>query len=168
MLINTHAPLTTRVITIRPKTPWYNNEMSDAKQQFRREERRWRETWLVVRRDIFTTLRNLCKNQLVTAKSAYHCQEIQESARDVKAMYRVTNNIMGRKLTPTLPENNGSHADLAERFLVYFFDKIAKIRRSLNYYDALPPLPQIDNNHEHCTLSAFTWTTAIIRLVNKS
>ena len=62
-----------------------------------------------------------------------------------------------------------SHADLAECFFVFFFDKTAKIRHSRNPCDAPPPLPQIDNNNENCTLSAFTSTTAtaIIRLVNK-
>ena len=29
-LIDSHAPLITRVIIIRPKTPWYNSELSDA------------------------------------------------------------------------------------------------------------------------------------------
>ena len=84
-------------------------------------------------------------------------------------MYRVTNNIMARKLPPMLPENSASHADLGEHFLVYFFDKFAKIRCSLNYYDVPAPLLRIDNNHEHCILSAFTsmTVTAIIRLVNK-
>ena len=107
----------------------------------RRADRRWRETsGPAMARDIFTTLRYLYKKQIVTAKSAFYCKKIQESAHDVKAMYRVTNNIMGRKLPPILPENNGSHADLA------------KIRHSLNHYDAPPPLPLIDNNHEHCTL----------------
>ncbi|KAI0231741.1 hypothetical protein LSAT2_017895, partial [Lamellibrachia satsuma] len=48
-LINTHAPFTTRVITIRPQTPWYNNELSVARDEWtgsgeRRVDRRWQET----------------------------------------------------------------------------------------------------------------------------
>ena len=74
----------------------------------RRVDRRWRETRLVVRKYIFTTLRDLYKNQPAKAKTAFYCQKIQESARDVKAMYRVTNNILGRKLPPTLPETSGA------------------------------------------------------------
>ena len=47
-LIDSHAPLITRVIIIRPKTPWYNTELSDAKRQLRVAERRWRQTRLPV------------------------------------------------------------------------------------------------------------------------
>ena len=37
-----------RVIIIRPKTPWYNSDSSDAKRLLRRAERRSRQTRLVV------------------------------------------------------------------------------------------------------------------------
>ena len=59
-------------------------------------------------RHFHDSARLLQKKQLAKAKSAFYCQKIQESARDVKAMYRVTNNILARKLPPTLPKNSGA------------------------------------------------------------
>ena len=53
------------------------------------------------------------KEQLVAAKSSFFCEKIHESACDVKAMYRITNEI---KQPPVLPECNDFHEDLAEHF----------------------------------------------------
>ena len=58
--IDSHALLITRVIIIRPKTPWYNSDLSDAK----RAERRWRQTRLVVHRDMYTSLRDAYREKL--------------------------------------------------------------------------------------------------------
>ena len=57
--IDSHARLITRVINIRPKTSSYNSEFSDAKRQLRRCERRWRQTRLLVHRDIYTSLQDV-------------------------------------------------------------------------------------------------------------
>ena len=85
-------------------------------------------------------------------------------------MYRVTNEITGRKQPPVLPECNDSHEDLTERFRVCFSEKITNIRSTMYHHDApLPVLPTDNNHHHHCTLSTFTPTTAaaIVRLVKK-
>ena len=92
-----HALLITRVIIIRPKKPWYNSELSDAKRQPRRGERRWRQTRLLVHRDIYTSLRDVYRENWVAAKSSFFCEKIRKSACDVNAMYRITNEITGRK-----------------------------------------------------------------------
>ena len=168
--IDSHAPLITRVIIIRPKTPWYNSDLSDAKRLLRRAERRWRQTRLVVHRDMYTSLRDAYREKLVACKSAFYCEKIHESAFDVKAMYRVTNEITGRKQPPVLPECSDSQEDLAERFRVYFPETIINVRSTMHCRDAPPSMQPIGNDRHHlCTLSSFTPTTAaaIVRLVNK-
>ena len=169
-LIDSHAPHITRVIIIRPKTPWHNTGLSVAKRELRRAERRWRQTRLLVHRDLYTSLRDVYREKLVAAKSSFFCKKIRESACDVKAMYRVTNEITGRKQPPVLPESNDSHEDLVERFRKHLSETIMKVRNTLYHHDAPVPVLPIDNNHHHhCTLSTFTHTTAaaIVRLVNK-
>ena len=69
-----------------------------------------------------------------------------------------------------LPECNDSHEDLAERFEVYFSERIMDVRSTMYHHDAPLPVLPIDNNHNHhCTISTFTTTTAaaVVRLVNK-
>ena len=57
-LIDKHAPLITRVITLRQRTPWFSEGLSEAKRQLRRAERWWRQSRLTVHRDMFTLLQD--------------------------------------------------------------------------------------------------------------
>ena len=69
-----------------------------------------------------------------------------------------------------LPECNYFHKDLAERFQVYFSEKIMDVRSTMYHHDSpLPVLLIVNNHNHHCALSTFTTTTAaaIVRLVNK-
>jgi hypothetical protein len=45
--------MTKRVITLRPKAPWYNDQISAAKRLRRQSERRWRKTHLEVDRQYY-------------------------------------------------------------------------------------------------------------------
>ena len=39
--VDKHAPTMTRVVTVRLKTPWHTQQLSDAKRDLRRAESRW-------------------------------------------------------------------------------------------------------------------------------
>ena len=43
-IVDKHAPLTTRIVTVRPHTPWYNDSIRATKCLRRQLERRWRTT----------------------------------------------------------------------------------------------------------------------------
>ena len=43
-LLNRHAPLIHRTITLRPNTSWYTETLRDAKRCRRKKERKWRRT----------------------------------------------------------------------------------------------------------------------------
>lgn len=43
-LLDRHAPLKTKIVTVRPQVPWYTEEIREAKRERRRAERRWRST----------------------------------------------------------------------------------------------------------------------------
>ena len=52
-LLDKHAPLKTCVITIRPYTPWYDEEIQEAKTERRKYERIWRKSKLEVFKQIY-------------------------------------------------------------------------------------------------------------------
>ena len=52
-LLDKHAPVLTRTITIRPKVPWFNGDIKMAKQKKRQLGRRWRQSRLILHRDLF-------------------------------------------------------------------------------------------------------------------
>ena len=45
-LLDKHAPLQEKTITVRPRVPWFNNKIKEAKRLRRRYERIWRRTGL--------------------------------------------------------------------------------------------------------------------------
>ena len=57
--LDRYARLKSRVITIRPRAPWYTEEIAEAKKTRRRAERPWRRTKESDDRLIYV---NLCKS----------------------------------------------------------------------------------------------------------
>ena len=57
---------------------------------------------------------------------------IESSACDIKLMYRITNDLMGRVHKAVLPKCGGDDI-LAERFIAFFTDKISEIRTQLAF-----------------------------------
>ena len=43
-LLDRHAPLKTKTVTVRRQEPWYSEEIREAKRARRRAERKWRKT----------------------------------------------------------------------------------------------------------------------------
>ena len=124
-------PLITRVITLRQRTPRFSEYLSEAQRQLRQAERRWRQTRLTVHMYMFTSWRDTYRREVATTKSAYFCDKINVSTGNMKSMYRIANELMGRILPRTLPEHHSSDEVMADRFLEHFSDKITNIRQRL-------------------------------------
>ena len=52
-LLDKHAPLKKRIVTVRPSSPWYSDDIRLAKAKRRRLERQWRRTRLTVHREMY-------------------------------------------------------------------------------------------------------------------
>ena len=128
-VIDKHAPVQTKSITLRPRTPWFNNDLLLAKKSKRRLERKWLSSKLVVDYQIY---RNHCKNYnhlLNTAKADYHRSLISES--DDKKLFRIVNEMSGNNKSQTCLPDHSSKADLANNFAEFFVSKVAKLKAVL-------------------------------------
>ena len=90
-IVNKHAPIVTRVTTVRSRTPWHTEVLSCAKRDLRRAERRWRKTRLTVHRQTF---RDGCRQTLAATKVRHFCIVISEAGHNIKTMFGVTNAIL--------------------------------------------------------------------------
>ena len=52
-LIDKHAPLRERIVTVRPKAPWYNSEIDTAKRLHNKLEHKWLKTKAQINYDNF-------------------------------------------------------------------------------------------------------------------
>ena len=118
---------------------------------------------------MFTSLRDMYRRELITTKSAYFCDKIEESTRNMTSMYRVANALMGRKLPRTLPEHHCSDEVMADRFLEHFTDKITSIRQRLNQpSDAQAARSAIDNERSPCELSTDFKSELCVKVARKA
>ena len=129
LLLDKHAPVLTRTITIRPKVLWFNGDTKMAKQKRRQLERRWRQSRLTIHRDLFKEQRRHVNQLIASAKSAHYTAKITEAACDIKQLYNVVNALLIK------PEHGlsdcGSMHQLANKFSAFFQDKIRMIQENL-------------------------------------
>ena len=93
-VLDMHAPPRDKTITIRPKVPWCNSDIIEARKQKRKAERKWRATGLEVHRDIFKTLRNQLSHTIRSTKANYYKKQVEERGGDQKKLFRVVDDLM--------------------------------------------------------------------------
>ena len=167
-IINNHAPLKQRTVTIRPSNPWYSPEIDEAKKLRKQLERRWRKSKLEIDRQLFKSQRLVVINMINLAKSKHYEHQISQ-CKDQKAIFKVVESLLHQKGNVKLPSHT-CQKELAHRFNDFFISKIAKIRKDL---DAIVPASScvLDVTSEFATpLESFAHATEdeIYKLVSSS
>ncbi|XP_071832509.1 uncharacterized protein [Apostichopus japonicus] len=148
-LLDEHAPLKHRTITLRPHAPWYSDELQQAKQQRRRLERRMMKSGSMIDRQLYFEKCELYRNLLDVAKQNYHRDQI-ENCSD-RQLFQLIDRMCKPSSSHTLPDHV-SDASLAEEFAAFFNDKVRNLRDKL--YNLTPPDISV-NVSAHCE-STFT------------
>lgn len=71
-ILQRHAPLKRRMITLRPFAPWHHEGISDAKRKRRKLDRRWRLSRLCVERQMYVDQFQVVNKMLRDAKASYY------------------------------------------------------------------------------------------------
>ena len=77
-MIDKHAPIKSKTITIRPNTEWYIDELRNSKMERRRAERKMRKTKLTVHQQIYKEKCLQTNKQLLKCKRDYYSNKIAE------------------------------------------------------------------------------------------
>ena len=128
-LVDKHAPLTTKTIVVRNNIPYYTLELQEAKRLRRKLERRWRKTGSESDLKLYRQSASSANKLLRQAKANYYSNIIEEHGKDTKALFKVTNKLLGKSDSSPLPTGFSS-AQLAEEFSKFFSDKVGKIRQA--------------------------------------
>jgi hypothetical protein len=129
-LLDKHAPLKKKTVTLHPNAPWYTEEIDIAKKEKRKAEAMWRETKLTVHRDIFVQKKVKVNQLLVSAKRDFYSERVKECP-DQKSLFKVANTLLNKSSSTSLPDHTCSQ-DLANRFNDFFTQKIKNIRQRLD------------------------------------
>ena len=145
MLVNAHAPVIEKMVTIRSHAPWYTGELLECKRQRRNLERKWQRSQ---DQADYLKYRKLCCNvarKLDSAKTYYYSKKITECGNDTKLLFNITNKLLLKKqnMNPT-SENPG---EMANKFNNFFVDKIENLRENFiiegNTDEDLRPLTHV-------------------------
>ena len=133
-ILNKHAPLKTKYVSIRPRAPWLTHEVKELKQQRRKRERQWRRNKSEETRIAFQESRNKCRAAINAAKNRFYSEKIYECEKDQKKLFHLVKSLLKPQPSPSL------YCDLTpDGFGNFFVAKIDKIRQDLDSID----LPQV-------------------------
>ena len=130
-LIDKHAPLQTRTLVLRPKYPWFTQDLHVAKHRKRNLERKWRRSKLTVHYKMYREQCVVYNKLLLSTRSSYYQRQLEDCGRDPKLTLRTAKLLLGDRSDPILPDHS-SKSDLAESFSNFFVQKIADIRAGFN------------------------------------
>ena len=114
-VLNKHAPIKRKRVTVRKKNPWYNEDIRELKQQLRRKENVFRkykskELWLA-----FCGSKKEYRKALYIAKKKSIGEKIKEFGKNIKELYRLVAELTGTTKKNPLTEAS-SDEDSAEKF----------------------------------------------------
>ena len=158
-LLDKHAPLKNRIITLRPAAPWYTESIRVEKQKRRKLERLWRASGLAVHRQMYADQCNLVNKCIVDSKMDYYSGLIKENHSNPKSLFSNFDKMLHRKAEEKLPHSH-DNVSLANEFANFFTDKITAIREELqlekNAVDDCLPEPPPYSGDRFCEFQPVT------------
>jgi len=130
-LLEKHAPIKKRTITLRPESPWFNDSLQSAKRSKRQLEKQAIKSGLQSDRDAAKAQCNLYYSLIDQAKEDFYTSRIDEAGHDQKKLFNIVNSLLNGNDNRPLPLHD-NELDLAERFSDFFIAKIDKIRSDID------------------------------------
>ena len=130
-----HAPIRTRLVTLRPSAPWFDDSLRSLKRKKRQLERRYRSTGLEVHRQVFSEHCTLYYDAIKSAKQDYYRKRISNT--DQSQLFNLIDDLLTVKSAPPLPSHDSPQV-LANSFADFFDNKIVSLKerlRSSNFVD---------------------------------
>ncbi len=133
-LLEKHAPLKTRRITIRPLSPWYSDAINSLRGEARRAEKRWRMSGLIVHKQIYRQVKSRITEEIKEAKRTYMQEKIQNSSQSQKALFQCLDELLNKTRVTALPSNLPDE-DIPDELCDFFQNKIENIQHIFNISD---------------------------------
>jgi len=130
-VINSHAPLKTKKVTLRDGSPWMNPAVLDFRRRVRKAERIWRNGgYLEGHHTSYQALISEYSLLLRSVKAEFLCSTIADCRGDQRSLYRIVDSWMGRAKQRCLPGHK-SAASLANIFSTFYHKKVEDIKAGL-------------------------------------
>ena len=128
-ILDKHAPLKTRIMINRPRTPWFNDGIKQLKRKRRRLEKKALKTDLPGDWNNYHKVRNQYSALLKSAHVNYYSNLIDQCAGDSRKLFRVVNSLSREPLETALSEHDDP-TKLAHEFGTFLLKKIEIIKEN--------------------------------------
>ncbi|XP_076578637.1 LOW QUALITY PROTEIN: uncharacterized protein LOC143315073 [Chaetodon auriga] len=128
-IIDCIAPVKTKVLSGRKKTPWRNTTLVKVQKRVCRQgERRWRKTKLQVHYEIYKNSLHTYNHELNMARQAFFSEIINRNCNNARTLFSVVDRLTNP--TASVPPELLSNKSCNE-FAAFFTDKISRIRQTV-------------------------------------
>ena len=131
---------------LRPNTDWHTDEIDAAIAARRKAEGVWRSSNLTVHHQIFREKCTTVTNIIRKAKRDFYSRKVSDAESDQKTLFTLSQTMMNKNRHMFLPTNINKD-EIADKFAVFFRDKLAKIRSDLD-----KKTPSIQNEVSHTAI----------------
>ena len=104
-MINRHAPLKEKTLRARPRVPWYNADIDNAKRIRRKAKRRWRKTKLLSDLIIFKSKKNHVTYLMNQGRQVFYTKFIYENSVDQGKLFRATKRLLRERMSYLIWKN---------------------------------------------------------------
>ena len=125
-----HAPLITKTITLHPHTPWFNQEMHEAKHSRRILEKKYKQAGLQIDRLIFHDHCIRMRKISDRTKQLFYKDKLESCKNERRNLFTIANELLGKKKEHTYPDDL-TDSEISTKFSNFFVDKIKKIEVTL-------------------------------------
>ena len=109
-LLDLHAPLKRRTVTLSPSAPRYKPEVVVQKNIRRRLDRKWRSTRLLCDREQYVHQCYVVNNLIERLKSTYYTDIINEHSSDQRILFKTVGKLLQKSTNKRYPPSSGDTA----------------------------------------------------------
>ena len=158
-ILDKHAPLKKKVISIRQKVPWYDDKISAARAEKKNAEHKWRQTGLTVNWEIYKQKRNILLACIEQSKKTYLTSMIADNSTNQGVLFKTVNELFNKTKSSSMPTSS-TDAEISEDFARFFTHKVDKIQDTLKELRAgTEPFPEMIHQNLSTTFPFFNAVT---------
>ena len=143
-IVDRHAPLLTKTLTIRPLVPWFNNDIKKARKERRKAEIRWRRTRSASDFKEFKARKNHTTHLITKARCEFLKDFIGRNSFNQKNLFLATKRLLKQDHEVPFPPFKDK-LTFANQMGSFFVEKIKTIHSKLDGLSS--SLPVISNNN---------------------
>ena len=130
-LLDEHAPLVTKQVSVKPKTPWFNEGIRQVKRRRRKAEKKWLKSRDQKDYDDYKAIRNEALSLMNQARHEHYNECITVNSTDQKKLFGITKSFLNmKKSTPSVPPHIDT-GNFVNDLGSFFEQKVLKISDSI-------------------------------------